>query len=65
MYKFSHIKDLLLMLACASLRYSASVQTLLDNNASPLTKNKYGFHSLAIAAMHLWENPEEYSKVIE
>ena len=60
----SRIKDHLLMLASAA-GDIASVQTLLDNYASPQAKNEYGCHSLAIAAMNFGENPEEYSKVIE
>ncbi|WP_339052372.1 ankyrin repeat domain-containing protein [Candidatus Lariskella endosymbiont of Epinotia ramella] len=60
----SHIKDRLLMLACAA-GDNTSVQTLLDNNASPLTKNEYGCHSLAIAAMNFAKDPKQYIKVIE
>lgn len=60
----SRIKDHLLMLASAA-GDIAAVQTLLDNAASPLAKNEYGCHSLAIAAMNFGDNPEEYIKVIE
>ena len=60
----SHIKDRLLMLACAA-GDCASVQTLLDNYSSPLIKNKHGCHSLAIAAMNFAKGSEQYIKVIE